>query len=386
MKQIVCLSTSCWHPYPTRKQQIMGRLDDVEILYFDPPVSYIAKYKDKSAAAKMTSYRDGGEKIRDNLTVYSMPPVLPFFNKNRAVNKINGRAQASFVRRMMAKHGFTDPIIWCYSPTAADIVSHIPHSAVVYDCVDRHSAYKGLISPKVVDKMERDLATKANVVFCTAKGLETTLKKYNSNVLLVPNGANYELFSQASDHNDVPFLPPDELFNVQAPILGFVGALQECIDYSLIIHAAKEHPEWNFVMVGGEQPGVDLSELHKLSNVHLLGLMPHKSLPRYVAYFNVCLNLFRSGDLAKDVSPLKLYEYLSTGKPIVSTPQPDQVLEFADVVYIATSPDDFVARCKTAINEHSDWKVKRRMEFGSASSWSQRVAQMRAYLTEKGVF
>jgi hypothetical protein len=89
----------------------------------------------------------------------------------------------------------------------------------------------------------------------------------------------------------------------------------------------------------------------------------------YLAYFDVCLNIFKSGDLAKDVSPLKFYEYLATGKPIVSTPQPEQVLEYSDVVYIASTPEEFVEKCAVAIKEKSNWHTSRRRELGKASSW-----------------
>ena len=80
----------------------------------------------------------------------------------------------------MREHGFGDEtVLWCYSPSSCDIVEHLPHAKLVYDCVDRHSAYKGHINPKVVDKMEHDLAKPADQVFATAVGLAETLEKIN---------------------------------------------------------------------------------------------------------------------------------------------------------------------------------------------------------------
>lgn len=383
MRQIVCLSTSNWQGIPTRKQQVMGRIRDAEILYFDPPVTMIAPLKDKSVKDRMSKYKEDGEHPMDNVTVYALPPVLPFYNKIRAINKINQRRIAAFVRSKIRKHGFTDPIIWVYHPSSADAVKHIPHSSLVYDCVDRHSAYPGLINPEVVDRMEADLAAECSVIFATAKGLYETLRTYNNNTYLIPNGANYELFSRVDD----PALPiPNDLFTVQKPVLGFSGALQECIDYSLVAYAAKRHPEWSFVFIGAPLPGVDTSALNGLANVHLLGKKSYKEMVGYLAYFDVCLNLFRAGDLAKDVSPLKFYEYLATGKPIVSTPQPDQVQEFKDVIYIASTPEEFEAKCAVAIKENSNWHTQRRRELGRACSWDSRVAEMRTILLQHGVF
>ena len=385
MNQIVCLSTSNWHPQPTRKQQVMSRLKNAEILYFDPPVSLIAPLKDKKTKSRLSDYKKQGEKIKEGLTVYALPPVWPFFNKIRLINKLNQRRQARFVRKIVKQHGFTEPVLWCYSPTAADLIGRVPHSAVVYDCVDRHSAYKGMINVKVVDKMERDLAEKADMVFCTAAGLEQALQQVNPETHLIPNGAAYEMFSMAAQPQETLTPPPDDLFNVKSPVLGFTGALQECIDYSLVEAAAKARPDWSFVLIGAAQPGVDLSLFDALPNVHLLGLKPYRELPQYLQYFDVCLNIFRSGDLARDVSPLKFYEYLATGKPIVSTPQPLQVTEYAEVIYIAQDERDFIYKCNQALTENSAWKVKRRMELGKAASWDARVRSMEKLLGQKGI-
>ena len=96
---------------------------------------------------------------------------------------------------------------------------------VIYDCVDRHSAYKGMIDPVVVDAMEKDLATAADQVFCTAAGLYDTLRQYNENTELIPNGVDYELFSRAAES------PGKAAAEENKPVFGFVGMLQECIDY-----------------------------------------------------------------------------------------------------------------------------------------------------------
>ncbi|MBQ8003879.1 MAG: glycosyltransferase family 1 protein, partial [Oscillospiraceae bacterium] len=169
----------------------MNRISADEILYFDPPVTYLAPLKDKSAWKRLFMYRKPGIKgARDNLTVYATPPMLPFFNKNRLINKINQRRLARFVRKKMKLHGFENPILWCYSPTSADAAPYIPHSALVYDCVDRHSAYKGLINEDVVNTLEKDLSEQANTVFATAIGLYDTLAEYNKNAGMLPNGEN----------------------------------------------------------------------------------------------------------------------------------------------------------------------------------------------------
>ena len=77
MRKIVCLATSPWYPIPTRKQQVMSRIPDAEILYFDPSITYIAPIKDKAAQPGLTNYKKAGVHPQENITVYALPPVLP---------------------------------------------------------------------------------------------------------------------------------------------------------------------------------------------------------------------------------------------------------------------------------------------------------------------
>ncbi len=383
MKQIVCLSTSNWHPYPTRKQQIMGRLKDAQILYFDPPVTFAAPLKDKGARSRISEYKGRGEKVTDSVTVYATPPVFPLYNRHRAINRLNQRRLAIYIRRIMEQNGFSDPILWVYSPMYADIVDLLPKKAVVYDCVDRHSAYPGQINPFIVDVMEADLVKNADFVFTTAQGLYDRLQPMNVRTALVPNGANFELFNKAS-RKDLPF--PKDMFNIREPVFGFAGALQECIEYSFVEFAARRHMDWSFVFVGKPLPGVNTGGLKDLKNVHFLGLKPYKELPSYLARFDVCLNLFRSGGLAKDVSPLKFYEYLATGKPIISTPQPDQVLDYKDVILLAHNEREFEAQCIQAISGEDASVSEKRVEYGRSCSWDARAEVMERLLIEAGVF
>ena len=381
MKQIVCLATSPWYPIPTRKQQVMSRMPDAEILYFDPSATIIAPLRDKSAKPLMTAWKSPGEKVRDNITVYRLPPVLPFFYKCRAINRINQKRIARFVCEKMKEHGFSKPLLWVYSPVTVDCVDLIAHEALVYDCVDRHSAYGGLMNPALVDAMELELAAKTDMTFATAASLAERLKSAQPEAEFIPNGANFERFFEASKPQPVP----EDLQSIPHPIFGFVGALQTCIEYGFVEAAAKARPDWQFVWIGNEKPGADLSALRAMKNVHFLGVKPNAELPKYLAQFDVCLNLFDAGPLSKDVSPLKFYEYLATGKPIVSTRQPDQVLQFSDIIHIADDAKRFEAACEAALEDTQPERTQLRIEAGRNSSWDARVGEMCAVLRKKGI-
>lgn len=378
MTNIICLSTSRWFPFPTRKQQVMSRIKNANILYFNPPVSLIARFKDPAAKELSREWKKGGEKVKDGLTVYSLPPVFPFFNKFRFINRMNQRRLARYVQQVCLKEGVDNSVLWCYSPTSADIIDHLAYKSLVYDCVDRHSAYGGLMDPRVVDGMEKDLASAADTVFATAQGLYDTLKKYNDNAHLIPNGANYELFEKAREEQPVP----EKLQNIvgKGPILGFVGTMQPCIDLPLIERVAKRRKDWQFVLIGSELPGAVPESIRQYENVHFLGLVKHDELPAYLAHFDVCLNLFKADELSKDVSPLKFYEYLATGKPIVTTRFPEQVLIYEGPVYVAHTSSEFERKCAEALEETDPALTEQRIEWGRESSWDARVREMEEIL------
>ena len=235
------------------------------------------------------------------------------------------------------------------------------------------------MSPELVDSMELELAGKCDRVFATAESLAKRLETVNDHTAFIPNGANFERFVQASWN-----LPcPKDMQEISKPIFGFVGALQACIEYGFVKAAAQAHPEWSFVFIGREKPGVDLSELRAMENCHFLGLKPNESLPDYICQFDACLNLFDSSPLSKDVSPLKFYEYLATGKPVISTPQPDQILQFASIIQIAHNAQEFIKCCQDALQ---DKNAAARIEEGRKSSWDARVTQMLEILEHDGVF
>jgi len=384
MRKVLCLSTSNYNPFPTRKQNVMNRLHDAEVLYVDPPVTYIAPLKDSKAKERLSLWKKGGEtaEFHQHVTIYAAPPVLPFYNKIRAINKINQKKFAACLARILNEKGWKDDFtLWVYSPMSADVVDPLAAALgldpeelwknTVYDCVDRHSAYPGMINPAVVDGMEEDLARRCGCVFATAQGLYERLKTFNSNCHMIPNGAAYELFSKVADMEKTS----------TTTTFGFVGMLQECIDYDLLRAVAKAFPDAKMQFIGRTLPGVDISWMEATPNMELVGLVPQHKLPEYLRSFDVCLNVFADNDLSKDVSPLKFYEYLATGKPVVSTPVPYQVRDFADAIYIGENTEDFIEKCRQALREEKgSEKAAARMHYAKACSWDERVKSMEKIL------
>ena len=186
----------------------------------------------------------------------------------------------------------------------------------------------------------------------------------------LPCGVDFEAFNSAAERN-LPF--PDDLFNIKNPIIGHFGELDGNANLQTIKKAAEAHPEWSFVFLN------HLSGPYELpSNVYFVGEKPKAHLPAYISRFDVCINIANSS-LA---SPENLYQYLASGKPIVSSPHPAQALDYADAIYLAGTPEEFIALCKRAIGERDAWKVRRRVEYGRAASWDARAAELERLLKE----
>ncbi len=360
----------------------MNRMTDAEIIYIDPPVTYLAPLKDSAAKAQIYRSREPFKQVKPHIKVYAQPPVLPFYNKYRAINKRNQLDFARYVKRILKENKWDkDFWLWIYSPMYCDLVPALAKELkmnprelwahTVYDCVDRHSAYPGMINPAVVDIMEEDLAGDCAFVFSTAQGLYDRLRQFNRNCHLIPNGCNFELFNKTAG------LEKTE----EGTVFGFVGVVQECTDMSCLISLAKAFPDAKLRIIGKKLAGVDTGVLEGLGNVEFAGLVPQEELPEHIKNFDVCLNVFADNDLSKDVSPLKFYEYLATGKPVVSTPVPLQVLDYEDCIYIARSTDEFVEKCGEALSEgKDDQRRAMRIEKAKLCSWDERVRSMKEIL------
>ena len=191
-------------------------------------------------------------------------------------------------------------------------------------------------------------------------------------------------------------VPKDKLYYILRPVHEKHGKVFTPVDNEKIVmrrviskeeaeKLIREIPQIEGLWIGNEKPGVDLSALRAMPNVQFLGVKPNAELPKYLAQFDVCLNLFDAGPLSKDVSPLKFYEYLATGKPIVSTRQPDQVLQFSDIIHIADNAKSFEQACAAALEDTQPERTNARIEAGRNSSWDARVSEICAVLREKGI-
>jgi len=370
-QDIVCIAGVDFEPLWARTQQLMWRFPETNrILYVEAPLSFLSPVKDPTLGYKWHSWLQGVRQIKPNLFLFSPPLLLPFANRYRLINKINQFIMAIELKRVCKKLGFKTPILLTYLPNTADMVGKLKEKLLVYDCVDEHSAFQGF-DPQTVMDLEKDLLYKADLVFVTAQPLMETKRLYTRNIIMLRNAADVNHFKQAIN----PELPvPEDIADLPSPVLGFVGRIKEWIDLELIKKVAQKRPEWNIVMVGPVEIDADINIFKQIKNIRFVGARPKEALPAYLKKFDVCLNPFRPGSLSFAVNPLKFYEYLAAGKPIVSTPMPEMEM-LSEVVEIGEGVDGFIRAIEIALQDTPD-KMRARLKLADEHSWERRVKVM----------
>jgi len=237
---------------------------------------------------------------------------------------------------------------------------------VVFDCMDDHAGFCTNTSDAL--KMEQKLIEEADLVVASSLLLEDRCHILNPRTIQIKNGTEFEHFAEPKRNG---------LLDAYAdrPIVGYYGAISDWFDMELVAHCARAKPEWNFVLIGSTM-GANLAPVQGLSNVHLLGEKPYAELPGYFAYFDVCTIPFKLMPLTLATNPVKFYEYLSAGKPVVSIELPE-LAPYADDCYLAHNGKEFVAQLEKAMAQKDDQeKIARRIALAKENSWDARVAEL----------
>lgn len=372
-RDVICIGPVDWEPVWNRAQQLMWRLPRTNrILYIEPPVTLLSAFKDRSLWFKWRLWLKGARKITENIYLYSPPVVLPFGNIYPWVNRLNQRWLLLFAGKIARRLGFKRPVVWTYLPNSLTLARGLKPRWLVYDCVDEHAEFTGLINREAVLSMERELLQASDIVFTTAGALYEGKKPFARNIHLVPNAADVDNFSRA-DREDTPV--PPEIARLPHPVLGFIGVIHHWIDLDLIEYVASRRPHWSVAMIGPVGAGVSVDRLAALSNVHFFGHKDKEELPGYMKAFDVCLNTFKKNELTDRVNPLKLYEYLASGRPVVSVDMPG-VMEFKEIIEIAGDYEGFLAAVERALATESAGRKRRRLEAAAGNSWENRVKEM----------
>jgi glycosyltransferase involved in cell wall biosynthesis len=371
-REIICLSTQDWRGLWTRKQRFMHMFagSGNRVLYIETPVHLLGLDVLPRDLSRFWRFLKGPRPIEPNLHAATLPILLPFFQMGHSINAANHVIVVAMLRRWMRSLDFRKPLLWLYTPFSEAVVRGLDHSASVYECVDEFRAARGFVRANVIGAMEDSLLRQVDVTFVTQENLLPRRAALCKNTFCVPNGADVESFRRAMQNGSRPSVLIE---NLPRPRLAFVGHLQYWIDLELIRYLAERRPAWSIVLIGPVAPFVRADALRKLRNVHFLGRQPQSEIPFLLKGVDLCLNPYITGELADHCSPLKLYEYMAAGKPIVSTEMPE-AHKFPNDIVIGQSYEDFLKKCDAILARlpESASVVQRRIDSAGAHSWENR--------------
>ncbi|MHB8875269.1 MAG: glycosyltransferase [Myxococcaceae bacterium] len=336
-----------WDGDPLSKVHIMRILSrDNRILWVNsignrrPKVSL---HDARRLGSKLAAFAEGVEEVEPNIFVLS-PLAIPFYGSAaaQAANRFLLRSQVLLAMRRLA---FRRPISWSFLPASAPVSGTLGEELVVYHCVDEFSAFEDTNARQIAELEER-LLSRADLCITSAERLRQSKAKLNPHTVLVRHGVDFDHFVRACDSaTEVPA----DLAGLPHPVVGFFGLVAAWVDLEALAACARAYPQGSVVVLGKVAPGVNLSSLQALPNVHLLGRRPYEALPGYCRGFDVALLPFRVNELTLNANPLKVREYLAAGLPVVSSDIPE--VTKLGLCRIARSPGEFPARVAEALSE-----------------------------------
>ena len=239
------------------------------------------------------------------------------------------------------------------------------HARLIYDCMDdwqNWTAYPGISDFNLAE--EKKLDEQADLVVVSSEEYRRRREQRGVSAVIVRNGVDFDFFRSPAKC--------DLRMRLKRPIVGYFGAISDWFDGELLSAVAAARPQYSFVLIG--QPGGEArSRIRRLPNIHLLGEKNHREIPGYLSQFDACLIPFLLNEVTQGVDPVKLYEYLSQGKPVVATALPE-LPSNSGVIYIAGDADDFLAKLDRALQEDNAELRERRVEYARKNTWSSRAA------------
>lgn len=329
MRDVVLLSTADWdHPFWTNKQHVAVALASLghRVLYVESVGLRPPRMEAQDLRRIWRRLRRGlrpPRRVADRLWVWS--PLLipgPRTPLHRLLNRLVFSILLGLWRRCL---GLRADLLWTYNPLIGQLLPLQPsgYRQLTYHCVDDLAAQPCMPAALIAREEER-LCRACDQVFVTSQALLHTRSRFNPNTRYDPNVADVEHFAQARDRRrplpgDLQALPP-------GPRLGFIGAVSAYkLDLVLLARLARHRPDCQLVLIGraGEgDPATDLAELDRLHNVHLLGPRPYGMLPDYLRGFDLALLPCPLNPYTRSMFPMKFFEYLAAGVPVVATDLP----------------------------------------------------------------
>lgn len=258
---------------------------------------------------------------------------------------------------------------WFYSPSFSPLLTDFNFETVIYDCMDELSLFKG--APQELIKQEKFLMSEAHIVFTGGKSLFESKNKSHNNVHCFASSVDRKHFEQAKKEISLP----EDMKNIQKPVIGYFGVIDERINLEMLHKTAKLQPNMGFVMIGPIAK-INEEDLPREHNIYYLGMKSYKELPNYLRAFDIAMMPFALNDATKYISPTKTLEYMAAGKPIVSTAIKDVVRDYKHCIAIVDTAEEFSQTIEQIWKVYQPDHSKEYEKILDNTSWDSTANQM----------
>jgi glycosyltransferase involved in cell wall biosynthesis len=319
----------------------------------------------------------GGKVIKKDFTSVLRQIADNFFSYSTVDSAIFGEGKIyQKIKKITSLLDFKNVILWSYFPMFVGYFNNIAAKLKIFDTVDNWVEHPNFKNYKErLQKNYNFIDQKADIIFTVSKDL-VKLFPNNKNVHWIPNGVDVEHFVgyklQAISY---------KLEGILHPIIGYAGIIQNRVDLELIKYIAEKNPDKSIVLLGMVWPDANVEQIKGIKNIYLLGHKSYQELPKYIHQFDVAIIPHKINQFTRSMNPLKLYEYLTCGKPVVTTPIAG-IDEFRDLVEVAETKEEFNQKMKKALAEDDLGKRERRIHAVKKYSWESRVEEMMGYISK----
>jgi len=372
------LSSLHWAFLRQRPQHVALKLVERghSVVYFDTP-EYVSSgvLLDKMRKNQLVEIL----KINANLSIVRL--YLPEFRGIfAAIKNLIFKRAFKFALKQLAFHPNASIFYSLHFVPLIGILRSL-NSKIAYDCVDDILSFPEFATSKY-RAAEIELIKSSSACIATSRILCDKITRYSSTCVYLPNAMDFEHFN--SSMKMLAFNTDPKVSALKHPVLGFIGAVFDWIDVDLICKLAQIHPDYSVLLVGPVDYGKE--KLEAFANIVMVGKKPYESLPSYLSLIDVCLIPFKLNKITLASNPIKMYEYLAGGKPVVSTALPEVIRNASDIVAIGNDDSDFIAKVETAVKENIELKnnsiIERRLSFARNNSWESRVDVIEKLLNE----
>jgi glycosyltransferase involved in cell wall biosynthesis len=354
----------------------------VRVLCIEPPITLLSPFLHYTRFLQFLKGKTGLRQIGHLVYLYSPIALIPFgafimFPLPKIFERINKIVISSSIKRILKRLNMEDYVIFVSTPNHQLFINVLCPKLICYEVTDEFLAPSGDSKAVMlrIHRNEKKILQKANIVFVVSKKLLQNKRRINPDTYLIPNGADFEHFNKAMDKN---LMIPDDILRIKAPRIGFIGWITIHVDIKLLSFLAKSHSEWSIIIIGNIYGGnkvtktVDFIESKKITNIHYLGWRDYEKLPSYLKAMDVCLLPYKLDEWMQNSHPNKIYQYLSAGKPIVSTDL-SEIRPFKNVIKIVGTYTEFSSAIAEFLKKDRADLINRSLSIARENSMESRA-------------